>query len=240
MAYSKKIVAFIDLLGFKELNGQTDQKQTIHNVLTKNEDIVRMIEELPSSSLDSCAIRMFSDSIFFSYPAEMFTALLRDLSFISSSVAKQGFFFRGAVTYGDVFDTGTTLYGPALIEAYELEAKTACYPRIIITQKAYRKLKHNPEATTAATAKDFLLKDFDEQVFINFLKEQTPTDLNETREVISKYIKKNKKKSAILPKYLWLANYFNHFIKVRQHLYDPRFDIIAPINIELPYIKLRY
>lgn len=51
---------------------------------------------------------------------------------IQLGMAMWGFFIRGAVTIGEVYHDDRSVFGPALVWAYELESKVAQNPRIII------------------------------------------------------------------------------------------------------------
>lgn len=214
MAYQEKLVTFIDLLGFKELNADIEQKAIIHNVLKTNEALVQIIEtiNIEQKQNENCSIKIFSDSIFFSYPKEMFTALLKDILTIYYQVAKQGYFFRGGITFGKVFDTGLSLYGPAVIKAYELESKKAFYPRIVLEKDLLKKLDLTESQKTDISSNRLILKDFDNQLFLNYLYK---TDLNivaelaTVQEQIISLTMRNKNDFKLLPKYLWLINHFN-------------------------------
>lgn len=46
----------------------------------------------------------------------------------------KGILFRGAVVIGDLYNDKIIIFGPAMLEAYELESKKAIYPRIIIEE----------------------------------------------------------------------------------------------------------
>ena len=59
-----------------------------------------------------------------------------------------GFLGRGGATVGQLVHRNGVVFGPALVEAYELEAKTAVYPRIIGTDKlieTMQQLELSPE-----------------------------------------------------------------------------------------------
>lgn len=240
MAYQEKLVAFIDLLGFKELNKEVSEKDTIHNILKTNEELIKIIESINSEQKikDDCSIKIFSDSIFFSYPKEMFTALLKDLSLLSYKVAKQGYFFRGGLTFGKVFDTGNSLYGPAVIDAYELESKTAFYPRIILKKDLLKNIYLTKEQILDITDNRLLLRDFDDQVFLNYLYNTCVILTDELRTIcdnITLLAKKNNKNPTVLPKYLWLINHFNcqleHLKKKYPKEYYEELHNVIPITL---------
>ena len=60
--------------------------------------------------------------------------MLNELSYLQFSLASQGLFVRGAITYGPHFENDRIIFSEALIRAYELEQK-ANYPRIIISNE---------------------------------------------------------------------------------------------------------
>lgn len=47
---------------------------------------------------------------------------------------EEGILTRGAVVLGKAYHNGRVLFGPGIIEAYELELRTAKYPRILVTE----------------------------------------------------------------------------------------------------------
>ncbi|GAB4212808.1 MAG: hypothetical protein OHK0013_35990 [Sandaracinaceae bacterium] len=65
------------------------------------------------------------------FPSALFYELLA-LVHMQGELAPQGVLIRGAITHGDVFTDGSTVFGPALVRAYELESGNAVYPRIIV------------------------------------------------------------------------------------------------------------
>lgn len=238
MAYSKKIVAFIDLLGFKEFNLNSDEKESIHEVITTTETLLNIINNYNSNKKQNnrtgCVIRSFSDSIFFSYPYKNYNILFDDISTIAFEIAKSGFFFRGGITYGDIYDTGFTLYGPALIKAYNLENTTAYYPRIIIDHNSFENHNNNI-IEKMKDNKNYFLQDFDNTFFVNFLSTQgisNKSDLELIKTHITNNIEKYKVNFRILHKYLWLANYFNkHLSNLNENVYDNCIIDIEPIDM---------
>jgi hypothetical protein len=51
-----------------------------------------------------------------------------------------GFLTRGAIVVGDLFHRDNVIFGPALLEAYQIESREAFYPRIIVSNKALEEL----------------------------------------------------------------------------------------------------
>lgn len=223
MAYEKKLVAFVDLLGFKEVSSNTNEKNATHNILSTNHQIVDILQNVTDNKNqrnnddNDFVIQTFSDSIFFAYPEDELYKLLYDLSTISFSIAERGFFLRGGVAFGDIYarNNENYFYGPALIAAHHAESKTAVYPRIIMDISAMD-LINSIDLEHRIYQDNLLIKDFDEETFINFL---TTSNINSNcdsistiKKCISNKLKENFKKPSVLLKYIWLLNYFNNYV----------------------------
>lgn len=97
----------------------------------------------------------FSDSFVISAPVDNPAAC--DLLLRAIQIVHFQFFFsigmlmRGGITIGSVVhERGGALFGPAMIEAYELESKHAVYSRVVVSKKASKfideKLGNSPLA----------------------------------------------------------------------------------------------
>lgn len=139
--YQKRIVAFIDILGFKtkiddSLLSETTARK-LHTALKRilrikldNEDLSSVLE-MKSHGVE---ITTFSDSAVISYPADDIDGLfflLLDLVHLQLELASCDVLLRGGITIGDLYHDGSIVYGPAMNEAYLLESKKAVYPRVI-------------------------------------------------------------------------------------------------------------
>ncbi|MGP1508585.1 MAG: hypothetical protein ACTTJW_06900 [Sphaerochaeta sp.] len=161
MLYENRAVAFVDILGFKDLINHTFDKNEneIEDNTQKLNDFFDEIErefcsEKRWSDLpDTCTriVTHFSDSIVFSVKAEQQDVILLLLDYIHYLLItgiQYGILFRGGITYGKVVHTDKMLFGPAMNKAYSLESKTAVYPRIIIDNDVIKQIfKHKgPQA----------------------------------------------------------------------------------------------
>jgi hypothetical protein len=169
-AYENRIVAFIDILGFRELVSLS----TLHPEATAH--IYAFIQEIQTKSLNDGlygaiptlgldgtkelkpartlekagdAIKMmkenwpieitqFSDSLVLSCKADEGGACVLMIEFIAKLMRvsfELGFILRGGITLGPlIHEEGGPLFGPAFVEAYALESKSAVWPRILIEQ----------------------------------------------------------------------------------------------------------
>ena len=166
--YERRIVAFIDILGFKEIVKQSEQDTTkielLYSVLDflKNWEtsdkwdlkFVEIEEDAQKKGVDNSDIRgktnttSFSDSIVVSVKVgenvnEMTSTLVVNLAYIGAILIEKGILFRGGLTIGNILhnDNGT-VFGQALIDAYHLETKSAKYPRIVLSDKLIRELNY--------------------------------------------------------------------------------------------------
>ncbi|EEY89244.1 hypothetical protein HMPREF0017_02216 [Acinetobacter lwoffii SH145] len=142
--YEKRIVAFIDILGFKSLIEETQQPdcaaKKINNIKQAFDLIYKMLaEHYDVEQIKQVKYSTFSDCIVFSFPARqtnsLFFALLPLIWLQAELVWKHDILLRGVMTIGEIYHDDKIVFGPAMVEAYELETKKAIYPRIILDPK---------------------------------------------------------------------------------------------------------
>lgn len=162
--YQKRVTAFIDIMGFKELiktsEGNSEKLKSVLNILqylkawdnkgpnewgTKQisveEDAQRKgIDKFEISNITSCTC--FSDSIVVSVLCEddllneKISTIIANLSYIGSKLLQAGVLIRGGITIGKLIHTTDDLVmGPAMIEAYYLESVCAKEARIILSDQ---------------------------------------------------------------------------------------------------------
>jgi hypothetical protein len=166
--YERRIVAFIDILGFKEIVKQSEQDTTkielLYSVLDflkgwETSDkwdlkLVEIEEDAQKKGIANFDIRgktnttSFSDSIVVSVKVdnnvnEVTSTLVVNLAYIGALLIEKGILFRGGLTIGNIIhnDNGT-VFGQALIDAYQLETKSAKYPRIVLSDKLIKELNY--------------------------------------------------------------------------------------------------
>lgn len=168
LKYERRIIAFIDILGFKEIVKQSESDTSkitlLYSVLEflKNWEIsdnwnlkfIEIEEDAQKKGVDNFDIRgktnttAFSDSIVVSVKVdnninEMASTLIVNLALIGSLLMEKGILFRGGLTIGNIIhnDNGT-VFGQGLIDAYFLETKNAKYPRIVLSDKLIKELNY--------------------------------------------------------------------------------------------------
>jgi hypothetical protein len=184
--FDNRVVGFIDILGFKDVVKRMDEEPrffaTIRNALKGLDKQALLLQKyrlegdkkrqstqqrgiaslLPIITLHMTA---FSDCYVLS---ENFPALfiLPTIQTLASRLLEEGILTRGAVVQGRAYHRGRVLFGPAIIEAHELESKVAHYPRILVTDEV---LQAVGDYHTAMYRGQLLKPDVDGCWFVNLL-----------------------------------------------------------------------
>lgn len=228
MKYEHRIVAYIDILGFSEMIKQTvnenkpelAQKQldAIHSVVTSIRTYVNSAKNKVLLG-GHCQITMFSDTIVFSIPkaeSARVLAMFRVLKRLQISMLTKNILMRGSVVHGELIHTDEVILGPALINAYNVESKSAVYPRFVIDPHVtYLYLRKNGVTIQKNRIKDFVndfvfTDDFDGTYYIDYFNEVQ--DYLSDNDVVAYYNKvaaiiklgKVSKDTGIRMKYLWM------------------------------------
>ena len=213
--YENRIVAFVDILGFKEIITKTvdeynnDVQSQIDKIIEAYDSMREIwaldVEKITTSptlkkaydeiKIKSKIITTFSDSVVISFlqrePSEIFYTLL-ELKWLIMRLVSQGILCRGALVYGKMIHTDKFLFGPALVEAYETENKAAFYPRIIVSSELIQmagdaRAQHHDAKTEIEYVKQLLKEDTDGMYYIDyFLGAQS--ELDDPENDFPKYI----------------------------------------------------
>lgn len=142
--YRKRLVAFIDVLGFKNLvfSADPDPIEKYYSfLLSKFADgaIKRKLEYL----LISDSIVIFCDDT----QENLFT-LVKFTGLLQSGLLSEGIIVRGAISRGDLFvdQENNIIVGAGLVHSFALES-AAKYPRVIVDRKV---IEHHYGTTTNA------------------------------------------------------------------------------------------
>lgn len=168
MKYENRLIAFIDILGFKEIVRSSEKDSSkiefLYSVLDYlksweipenwNLQLVEIEEDAQKRGVENFDIRgktnttAFSDSIVVSVKVEnnvneMTSTLIVNLAYIGAILFEKGILFRGGITIGNlIHNEKGTVFGQGLIEAYQLETNSAKFPRIILSNKLIQKLNY--------------------------------------------------------------------------------------------------
>ncbi|MBW8036232.1 MAG: hypothetical protein FVQ79_11525 [Planctomycetes bacterium] len=235
--YEERYVAFIDILGFKELVKRAEKDATLLGRLTsilEEQEMYSKIEKHfdATSKVDSSdyyrnmfRISTFSDNIVMSAKTDLNgLGLITILSAqICNRLLHQGVFTRGAISKGKLIHTNTIVLGNGLINAYNLEKSAAIYPRILLDKNIVEDMD---ALANQGGSPDLRRQDFDGLWHLHILhpsmldltSHTTKSDhgaLNNLdymklgREEIEKAFQSDD--LAIKAKIGWLARYFNEY-----------------------------
>ena len=165
-SYEEQFIAFVDFLGFREAAHESDETRREELLrllqslsLLKGEfSATKTVHENGTTHYITPAISTFSDHIVISYPLRTLSeqaglAEEDDPAFfivfqfqhllgrLAAAALKIGFLIRGGVTIGNLYHSHGVVFGPAMVEAYELESRTAVYPRIVVSHTIMKRPK---------------------------------------------------------------------------------------------------
>lgn len=240
--YEKRIVLYLDILGFKSAIDKSIEDygilKSIHKVLNNiYSDRVKNYHGPLEGASYGMHVSVFSDNIVMSIPYEtenFFYDFIRSTYWLVNEILWDGFLARGAITIGDLYHDDKIIFGPALNEAYQMESELSIYPRVIISKQIFMVGMENiSKIKVEEVVKSFeqiLPVDNDGFYFLNyFTKSHEFYDtevyldfLIKIKRLIVEGLKNDSLKAR--PKYEWLKRQYNK-------LYDEGIDARAPGRI---------
>ncbi|EHK9078633.1 hypothetical protein KCU32_004476 [Vibrio parahaemolyticus] len=142
IVYKKSFVAFLDVLGFKQMV-QSRNQEKLNQYFGIVNSAIDYLKSIPSKQeIGSIVI---SDSIILTVPHSedqdenlyKLRQLCIAVGLIQQNLAVKGIWLRGAISSGDTYFNAAQnqIVGPAYINAYLLEEKLAVNPRVILDSK---------------------------------------------------------------------------------------------------------
>lgn len=230
------IVCAIDILGFSQMintsckdgYGSTLLRE-VNYLINKNKECI-----IPNKYSHG-KIKIFTDNMVVGYPISgdgerELEEILDNVSEYQFNLAIEGLFVRGGVSIGDFYINEDIVFGPALLDAHNVESTLACYPRIILDEKTIRTLKKHIKYYDVAPQATKVLIDSDGQWFLNYLNTifRYYTQCNNEYEFervkyelllkhktkIEEMLHMYKQNIRVWDKYVWTANYHNYFCDI--------------------------
>lgn len=198
--------------------------QEFHAVFDKR--IGKLKSEVDESLL---YFKSFSDNVLLAHPRfsedmeSEFGFILLSISEYQFEMALKGFFIRGGLSVGQLFVDDNSVYGAALIDAYELESKVAVNPIVVLCESTTKLVDQHLTYYHGEWAPQVrhVLVNADGRYFINYLYECViETDdgpeldtksLGIHRNQIEHALNQYAKQPSVFAKLSWLAAYHNHF-----------------------------
>ena len=258
--YEKRIILFLDFLGFKEIVEGTVGNATNLGTLLGAIDCLYAIGSDDKDLYSSVSLTTFSDSVVLSYGVREQSAvfnLLLDIAYAIIELASRGFLVRGAVTVGELAHTKKYLVGPAMVRAYEMESKEAKVPRVLLDPRLAEVAReahadhHDPD-DEERYVKLLMTKDRDKKHFIDYISWESvvnvagmdddnyPGYLSDISSILRRGL--NSANASVLEKYLWIHKQYIKAIKLFEELKpDHDYRINNPENydavLRLPKLK---
>lgn len=169
-------VAYLDVLGIRDLSTSSERLEILR-CLISGLDIAR--EEAMLEGQESWqALSWFTDNVVAALPIlpghideePALGSALRAATYIQLRMVVEGFLVRGGVAYGEIHMAPNVAFGPALIEAVELEEQ-AVNPRVLLSEKAValqRKVMGSNAKGAAPQIYEMAI-DSDDAVFVDYL-----------------------------------------------------------------------
>lgn len=140
MKYEEKIVAFIDILGFKSLVNDESKCEDV-GALLKLPYFIRQDSIVKMFKLKGVMMTSISDSLVFSIGLKERGAMNKMTKLLSvftqTLLSQYSLLLRGGIAIGKLYHDNEIVYGPGLVKAYELESKIAVYPRIVMLSSEF-------------------------------------------------------------------------------------------------------
>lgn len=205
--YKKCYVAFLDVLGFKEMI-KTKSCEYIYEVFSK--EFKQKIKQIYLgttlvSDVSNVEMKVMSDSICFYIDSNiknsLFALVCATAHFQNELLCfEDPVLTRGAIVYGDIFSEDDIIYGPAFVDAYLKEEKLAKYPRIILDEGLIEKAESNSDNEVYKALNQLALFDFDGNFVVDYW--QVYNEINKDKHLdllsyIEKVISENDSESVV-------------------------------------------
>ena len=229
MNYEDRIVAFVDILGFKnKINASVTSSIELEKIYRALSRIYRLKTENYSSGFlnqkeSGVEVSTFSDSAVISYPAvgDNLFYLIMELIWLQLDLAQADVLLRGGLTIGPLFHNEALVYGPAMNRAYEIESTIAKYPRIVVDEPAIMQYIKGVKGDTydIQDLGSLLDRDTDKLYYVNMLTQSQEFNdpgtqyrpwLTNLKHVIVEGLKA--KDINVREKYEWLRDKFNALV----------------------------
>lgn len=223
--YFQCYVAFLDILGFKDLVNNPERSCgdifNIYKYLCQYNDMFFMFlrDELEDMK-NRIKMKIMSDSICIYVEATAPNALWELVSFCTTFqynllLIDPCTFIRGGITYGDLYAKDDILFGPALTEAYLLEENNAKVPRIIMCKSTLDRGRATAGEPFQKSLDSWVFRDDDAFYTLDYFALLGEMVLPQINMIISNWLDTTTNES-IRKKYLYVEK------QIRRHLKEKK------------------
>jgi hypothetical protein len=202
--FKQHFVAFLDVLGFKEMVADDLMNDTNVHLLKLykcHQGAADIFRDDPT-----CTITQFSDSIVISkpYDAGSFAGFVQQVANYQRLLLDEELLCRGGIAVNKHFSNNSFTFSAGLIDAYGVESKTARYPRVVISPDVLSLVYAD-----SAIDSSLLVEEDDGLWFIDYLgltAKKRPKRLSQSVQNIVSELSRSKS-ASVREKGLWLASY---------------------------------
>jgi len=213
--YANKIVAFLDILGFRQKVSQNTSMAT--KIIKQIDDAIsHSVEMIKMEGPSSVSIKLFSDCFCISCDPSELDLLIRELSFLQLSLSGNNIFIKGGLSQGHHFENENIIFSKGLVNAYELQIEDR-FPRIKIDKSVSERMRRETSPHYGDVLVEYLIMAPDGICFLDYLQVLEWEGLNAAKDdlfrdhkkAITEEVKINKGNYKVIEKYKWLAEYHN-------------------------------
>lgn len=240
-------VCHSDILGYKDFACKSDNSSFLKLKKALENSYIEMVRGKgpfdPEKEDDYAKFEMktFTDNVVVGYPISKpewnygepeLGDLLWLISKLQMSLAREGFFVRGGIAYGECYIDEHIVFGKAFLEALKLDQSSGA-PRIVFSKSAKEAIEEHIKCYGSVKQTPHyhdLLKDADGEYFVNYLAESLIAfpdgeiffDLIDAhKREVEKRLTEYRGKTDVFAKYEWAASYHNFFCKDIARQYPP-------------------
>lgn len=208
--YRDSLVSYFDILGFRNAV-DASPSQEIESLLLRMASLsshdtrLRLITRRGLSTFSDHVVRTVRlEGLSEAEKSEAVEVELLEVRSVQANLAGLGRFLRGGITRGPVYIDDEFVFGPALVEAYDLEHDVAKWPRIVLHEKVRPNLA--AEERLAIEASDGILT-------LNYLA--VGDDIVERVRFVESHARivadvlANATRPYVAEKFRWLAGFHN-------------------------------
>ena len=214
--YENRIVAYLDILGFKNIvEDSVNNKKTTNDIYYILNDVLYTYKDISDRMIKSKvykrSVSTLSDCIIMSISIngekERVDDFITDILEIQQILLYNKFLLRGAITIGDIIHNNNVVFGPAVNRVVQLEKEEALYPRVIIDHDVLSNSSDKKDFFELSIHKQHIIN-YDEKCIINYKLDNEIYRNCHRKELLKKYIDIQLNRcESISCKYKWLKNY---------------------------------
>ncbi len=224
LSYEQRIVAFLDILGFRSFvsEGYEEATRKIRAIDDALKHTLACIREQDEKGWVS--IRSFSDCFCLSTEHAYLPTLLDAVAFLQFYLATSGIFVRGGISQGYHCETSRMIFSQGLVRAYELQRPDS-YPRVLVAPDLLPRilsLSYSTDWGACGSLAEYILVDGAAVCFLDYLQAvvvagtlggDTEEFFEEHAQVLRQQLATPAADDAVRRKHLWLANYHNFRVR---------------------------